>query len=67
MLLTGKSLFAGLRADFLPAAGSPLLNAASFDGVSSNWFDKVSYIGAFSTTADWLQGWTNFDPENTEY
>lgn len=67
MLLTGKSLFAGLRADFLPAAGSPLLNAASFDGVASNWFDKVSYIGAFSTSADWLQGWTNFDPENTEY
>lgn len=67
MLLTGKSLFAGLRADFLPAAGSPLLNAASFEGIASNCFDKVSYIGAFSTTAEWLQGWTNFDPENADY
>ena len=67
LLLTGKSLIAGLNVDFMPTATSPLLNAASFDGVSSAWFDKVSYIGAFSSTADWLQKWTNFDPENTDY
>ena len=67
MLLTGKNIFTGINADFMPAVGSPLLNAASFDGVSSSWFDKVSYIGAFSATDNWLSGWTNFDPQNTDY
>lgn len=35
------------------------------------FFDKVNYVGAFSgtqTTSDnWMQGWTNFDPNNTLY
>lgn len=34
-------------------------------------FDKVSYIGAFSpnetASNNWMTGWTNFDPQNTEY
>lgn len=30
-------------------------------------FDKVSYAGAFDTTDSWLEGWTNFDPNQTEY
>ncbi len=51
----------------MPSAVSPLLNAASFDGVSSTWFDKVNFIGAFSATDNWMNGWTNFDPENTAY
>ncbi len=67
MLLTGKNVFTGINADFMPAVGSPLLNAASFDGISSSWFDKVSFIGAFSATDNWLSGWTNFDPQNTDY
>lgn len=67
MLLTGRNLFTGLKVDFMPAVGSPLLNAASFNDVNSTWFDKVNYIGAFSSTDNWLSGWTNFDPENTDY
>jgi hypothetical protein len=38
---------------------------------SDPFFEKVNYVGAFSgrqTTADnWMQGWTNFDPNNTNY
>ncbi len=67
MLLTGKNIFTGINADFMPAVGSPLLNAASFSGITSSWFDKVSFIGAFSATDNWLSGWTNFDPQNTDY
>lgn len=67
MLLTGKSIFSGLNVDFMPTAASPLLNAASFEGVNSTWLDKVSYVGAFSSTTNWMNGWTNFDPENTDY
>ncbi len=29
-------------------------------------FEANTYIGAFGTT-DWTTGWTNFDPQNTEY
>ncbi len=59
---------AGLGASYAPQAGSPLLTAASFSNTAlGNWFSKVSYIGAFSAGDDWLDGWTNFDPQNTEY
>lgn len=34
--------------------------------VSGNFFDKVTYIGAFGTQ-DWTAGWCNFDPQNTVY
>ena len=52
---------------FQPSAQSPLLNGASFDDEKSTWFDKVSYVGAFNATDNWLSGWTNFDPQNTKY
>lgn len=65
MMLSGRSLFNGLNADFMPQVGSPLLSAASFSGVTGN-FDQVNYIGAFGTD-NWLEGWTNFDPNNTNY
>jgi hypothetical protein len=39
--------------------------------VADAFFTKVNYIGAFSgsgTSADnWMAGWTNFDPQNTDY
>ena len=54
----------GLNADFMPQSGSPLMNAASFDGVSG--METVSYVGAFGTE-NWLEGWANFDPNNTAY
>ncbi|MDR0414769.1 MAG: hypothetical protein LBH84_05065 [Prevotellaceae bacterium] len=56
-----------------PQSDSPLASGAAWtsEKVSGSFFDKVSYIGAFSPneTADnsWVSGWTNFDPQNTEY
>ncbi|MGN0228598.1 MAG: hypothetical protein ACI4BH_02190 [Muribaculaceae bacterium] len=64
LMLSGKGTLKGLEADFLPAAGSPLLSGAMF--VDFKGFDSVSFIGAFGTE-NWLNGWTNFDPENTVY
>ena len=52
---------------FMPTDASPLLNAASFEGESSAWFDKVNFVGAFNASDNWLSGWTNFDPQNTTY
>lgn len=47
----------------LPVAGSKLLTS----GVTlPKGFDANTYIGAFSTT-DWTEGWTNWDPQNTDY
>ncbi|MBY0433022.1 MAG: Ig-like domain repeat protein [Cyclobacteriaceae bacterium] len=48
----------------LPAAGSPLLSGASFTGF--NGFSPVTYRGAFGTT-DWTLGWTNWNPQITDY
>lgn len=50
---------------YTPVTGSPLLGAASFEGWKG--FDIVSYIGAFDGTNNWLSGWSNFDPQNTQY
>lgn len=51
-----------------PATDSPLMKAASFsDALLSSWFDKVSYIGALANGDTWLNGWTEFDPQNAEY
>ncbi|GAB3309964.1 IPT/TIG domain-containing protein [Hymenobacter tenuis] len=53
---------------FLLSSSSPLLNGAVFTGkAADNFFDKVSYRGAFNGTDNWAQGWTNFDPQNTAY
>ncbi|MEO3547361.1 hypothetical protein ABG833_06955 [Phocaeicola vulgatus] len=47
---------------------SPVLTAASFnDALLSSGFETVEYIGAFGTDDNWLDGWTNFDPNNTDY
>lgn len=55
--------------NYLPSAGSPLLSGASFAGVTSSFLNTtVSYLGAFSGVNDnWLNSWTNFDPQNTVY
>lgn len=52
---------------FMPSATSPLLSLASFTGETSAWLDKVAYVGAFNATDNWLEGWTNFDPQNAKY
>lgn len=42
---------------------------ADWSGVNDSWFDTtVNYAGAFSGEGDtWATGWTNFDPQNTDY
>jgi hypothetical protein len=43
-----------------PAAGSPALTGALFDfgTLNADFFEKVSYRGAFDGTNDWTSGWT---------
>ncbi len=51
-------------------AGSPLLGAADFTDAFLNdlFLTPVTYVGAFASDSDnWMEGWTNFDPQNTEY
>ena len=51
-----------------PSTGSPVLTGANFDGTifADAFFNKVSYRGALGTD-DWLKGWTNFLPLQTNY
>ncbi len=47
----------------LPKTGSSLLTG----GVTlPSEFDATTFVGAFGTT-DWTDGWTNWDPQNTDY
>ncbi len=59
------------NASWGPTTGSPLLGAANFDdAMLASGFDKVTYVGAFASDSDadnWMKGWTNFDPQNTDY
>jgi hypothetical protein len=55
--------------NFLPQAGSPLLvaaNAATGGKLADSFFTAAPYRGAFNTE-NWTAGWTNFDPQNTNY
>lgn len=51
---------------YTPLAGSALLTAGSTTGLNA-WFTQVNYVGAFGANDKWLEGWTNFDPNNTDY
>jgi hypothetical protein len=52
---------------FLPSADSPLLTGAVWtDKGADAFFEKVPYKGAFGTT-NWLEGWTNFNPQQAQY
>ncbi|KAB7729079.1 cell shape-determining protein MreB [Rudanella paleaurantiibacter] len=56
--------------NFLPPASSALLvagNAATGGKLADSFFTAAAYRGAFSGTDNWLTGWTNFDPQNTNY
>lgn len=54
--------------NFLLSSSSPLLTGAVFTGkAADSFFDKVTYRGAFNGSDNWLQGWTNFDPQTTAY
>ena len=67
---------------FTPRTGSPIVSVgtaapvvpASFTDskLTDAFFTKVNYIGAFADpnaagATNWLAGWTNFDPQNTDY
>ena len=66
-LLLNSANFNLTAPNFLPQTGSPLLTGAVKTGkVTDAFFDKVDYRGAFGTT-NWTTGWTNFDPQNTNY
>ncbi len=49
----------------VPAAGSPLLDAAKAAPLPTG-FEAAPFRGAFGTT-NWTTGWANFDPQNTDY
>ena len=53
--------------NYRPATGSPLLTAASFDDSKLSSMEQVNYIGAFDANNNWLEGWTEFDPQNADY
>ncbi len=57
-----------LSPDWTLATSSPLQNGAAFTDakVSGNFFDKVTYRGAFDAT-NWTTGWANYDPQNADY
>lgn len=48
-----------------PAAGSKLLGGANFGNMGA--LKPVPYIGAFAQGDNWMDGWTNFDPQHTQY
>ncbi len=54
-----------------PKAGSELIGSASFSAPALGQMDVVPYRGAFEPqkpmSAQWTAGWTNFDPQNTNY
>lgn len=51
--------------NFAPLGTSPAATGANFDSMDA-WFNQVTFRGAIGTT-DWTQGWTNWDPNNTDY
>lgn len=53
--------------NYMPAADSPLLSAADFSAAQLKDFQQVGYIGALSASDNWLDGWTEFDPQNAAY
>lgn len=62
-LSSGYNRLAG-KPSFLLASGARLANA----GVTlPSGFEANTLVGAFGLTGDWTEGWTNWDPQNTDY
>ena len=54
--------------DYSSVVASAVQGAEFVDEVLNNsFFEKVTYKGAFDGKNDWTAGWTNWDPQNTEY
>jgi hypothetical protein len=54
----------------VPAVGSPASSGSSFSlsRLQDPFFVHTSYIGAFDPSGErWDEGWTNYDPQNTDY
>ncbi len=68
LLLTAPSQYADLLPACMPQSGSPLIGAASFsDTQLSTWFEQTDYVGAFAAGDNWMDGWTEFDPQQADY
>ncbi|MBO0934272.1 IPT/TIG domain-containing protein [Fibrella aquatilis] len=53
--------------NFVPQSGSTLLaGAVTNTKLTSGFFVATAYRGAFGTD-NWTTGWTNFNPQNTDY
>ncbi|MGN1256696.1 MAG: hypothetical protein ACI4UA_05990, partial [Bacteroidaceae bacterium] len=66
--LEGYRTLANGNVAVMPASDSPLLGAAQFtDSKLSSWFARVNYIGAFAAGDNWLENWTEFDPQQADY
>ncbi|MDB5263491.1 MAG: hypothetical protein JWQ14_2774 [Adhaeribacter sp.] len=59
---THAELGLGTTAPYMPVAGSILLTG----GTNVPGFENTTFRGAFGST-NWAEGWTNFDPQNTDY
>lgn len=58
--------YGALLQNVIPTAAGLVTDWAGLE--SNSWFDKVTYVGAFKDASDnWAQGWTNFDPQHTNY
>ncbi|PIV80833.1 hypothetical protein COW53_07560 [bacterium CG17_big_fil_post_rev_8_21_14_2_50_64_8] len=73
-LLIGASYPLNLNdPDAVPQAGSELIGSADFSDsyLQDPLFTPVSYRGAFDPalpmSGQWTAGWTNFDPQNSNY
>lgn len=54
--------------DYSSVVVDKITGADFSDAVLGNsFFQKVTYKGAFNGTDDWMEGWANFDPNNTDY
>ena len=71
-LLLNTANFTLTAPSFVPQSGSPLLTGAVTGGkltltqLASAFFTPVTYRGAFGTD-NWLTGWTNVNPQTTDY
>lgn len=66
-LLLNEASFTLGAPSFLPQTGSPLLTGAVTGGqLTSPFLTAVSYRGAFGRE-NWMAGWINVDPQNTDY
>ncbi|ARK09131.1 IPT/TIG domain-containing protein [Fibrivirga algicola] len=66
LMLNGAN-FNATTPNFLPQTGSTLLGGAVTGGkLTGSFFTQTTYRGAFGTD-NWIAGWTNFNPQNTDY